>query len=165
MQYFFKGDKAMQTPEDKKKGYYKLALVLFFVILLAFLMIVRQYAQKQSRDKIRLAGVQVLRAELEQYYLNHHRYPAAIYSILEVENSRICQSALCLSELPLDPLSQTAYDYQPCPGQDFNGCQAGLNNARGYTITYILESRIGGIKAGYHLASPRGLCSDSNCRE
>lgn len=137
-----------------------IGLFLFFAALAWFIL---SYAQKSSRDALRLADIKALRLELEMFYHKYNKFPGRIILKKSAADIDACLNDLCLEQVPADPLSGAAYNYTPCADNEHMDCNVDIPYPKSYFLIYKLETGAAGLPASPHYADPTGICSDDAC--
>lgn len=138
----------------------ELLVVIAIVGLLSVAsVIVLNQARMKSRDAKRVSDIQVIRAGLEQHWLEKASYPTTAaqvqlgtgaYSVLSSNGFEATLTGQAyLMKVPTDPKSSTYYLYQ---------C---TNGSAGYTIQFSTESVTIYGPAGTYYAHSNGIDTDS----
>lgn len=135
-----------------------LIVVAIIGILAVTSVVILNQARIKSRDSKRVSDIQVIRAGLEQHWLEKAAYPIAAspsqlgignYSVLTsngFESSPTGQTYL--AKIPTDPKSSTYYLYQ---------CTSATT---GYTIQFVTEGQTTYGSPGTYYAHSNGVDSD-----
>jgi prepilin-type N-terminal cleavage/methylation domain-containing protein len=137
----------------------ELLIVIAIVGILAVTsIIILNQARIKSRDAKRVSDIQVIRAGLEQHWLEKASYPTTAsqvqlgtggYSVLTANGFEASPTGLVyLAKVPVDPKSATYYLYQ---------CTSG---STGYTIQFTTEGVTAYGAAGIYYAHSNGVDSD-----
>lgn len=138
----------------------ELLIVIAIVGILAVAsIVVLNQARIKSRDAKRISDIQVIRAGLEQHWLEKASYPttaaqiqlgSASYSVL-TDNGFVASPSgqVYLAKVPTDPKPSTYYLYQ---------CTSG---SVGYTLQFTTEGITTYGVAGTYYAHSNGVDSDS----
>lgn len=145
------------TPEQKNKIYLYSAAGFIFVLFLTLTILGLYTVKRQSRDIIRLSDLSRLQADLLMYYKENNIFPPKVLVLSEIKKDDECERNLCLDKYPSDPKTGIRYTYAPCQDLEGEYCEAGYENAKGFTIDYGLEIGAGSIKKGVYKVKAGGL--------
>lgn len=137
----------------------ELLIVIAIVGLLAVAsVVILNQARVKSRDAKRVSDIQVIRAGLEQHWLEKASYPTTAsqvqlgtgnYTVLTANGFEAAATGLTyLAKVPTDPRPSTYYLYQ---------C---TNGSTGYTIQFVTEGVTAYGPAATYYAHSNGVDSD-----
>lgn len=145
-----------------KKGFTLIELLIVIAIiglLSVTSIVILNQARIKSRDAKRVSDIQVIRAGLEQHWLEKASYPTTAaqvqlgtgnYSTLTANGFEATPTGLVyLAKVPVDPKPSTYYRYQ---------CTGGTT---GYTIQFTTEGVTTYGAAGTYYAHSNGVDTDS----
>lgn len=144
---------------SQKKGNILLIVVMILVaiavvgLLSTLAVVALNNARMKARDAKRVSDIKQIQTAAELYYNDTDEYPLEIIPAQKIEY----KGTVYMSSTPTNPIPNDGY----CPS-DFEYKYTPSINGKSYTLDFCLGGDIGGMKAGFNMATPEGISTNDS---